>query len=111
LVYETFIGPIPENLVIDHLCRNRACQNPFHLEPVTPEENTKRGARATMTHCKNGHPFSGLNLVFSSSGSRICRICRNAYQAQHQKAVGRRYQTDYRARRKGERKSDSATRS
>jgi len=41
--YEHFIGPIPEGLVIDHLCRNRRCVNPAHLEPVTAEENWRRG--------------------------------------------------------------------
>ena len=44
VIYEAIIGPIPEGMVLDHLCRNRACCNPQHLEPVTVRENTHRGA-------------------------------------------------------------------
>ena len=42
-IYEILIGPIPEGLVLDHLCRNRGCCNPLHMEPVTVQENTRRG--------------------------------------------------------------------
>ena len=53
--YETLAGPIPERLVIDHLCRNPACVNPAHMEPVPIAENTRRGA-LSQSHCHRGHP-------------------------------------------------------
>jgi HNH endonuclease len=84
--YRIFKGDIPEGLHIDHLCRARNCVNPDHLELVTPIENTMRGnssqaINARKTHCKNGHEFSGYNLLFRSNGSRICRKCRNDYKS------------------------------
>lgn len=86
VVYELLVGPIPEGLELDHLCRNRRCVNPDHLEPVTRSENIRRGAgpaatrnrRAQQTHCKRaGHPLSGDNLRIGSKGERTCRACRN----------------------------------
>lgn len=73
--YEQMIGPIPKGLTIDHLCRNRACVNPDHLEPVTAAENTRRGGRSLITHCPKGHPYSGENLMSHPDGSRRCREC------------------------------------
>lgn len=54
-------GSIPAGLDLDHLCRNRGCVNPDHLEPVTHHENCLRGAQAQQTHCINGHPFNEEN--------------------------------------------------
>lgn len=84
LSYQTFVGPIPEGLTLDHLCRNRACINPAHLEPVTLKENIMRGqtlaaTQASQTHCKNGHPLSGDNLRIYR-GHRHCRACAVVYQ-------------------------------
>ena len=83
VAYTLLVGPIPSGLTIDHLCRNRGCVNPVHLEPVTHRENTLRSPdapaaiNARKTHCPKGHPYSGRNLVITKSG-RNCRLCANA---------------------------------
>ena len=78
--YEELVGPIPEGLQLDHLCRNRSCVNPDHLEPVTCRENLRRGetlnaANLAKTHCPAGHPYAGENLSITAKGFRECIEC------------------------------------
>lgn len=74
--YEAFVGPIPDGLHLDHLCRTRSCVNPQHLEPVTLAENNRRApsANGAKTHCRNNHPYDEANTYRSSNG-RSCRRC------------------------------------
>lgn len=73
--YEDTVGPIPEGMAIDHLCRNRACCNPVHLEVVTNAENNKR-AGAAKESCARGHRFTPENIIGGRNGTRECRACR-----------------------------------
>jgi hypothetical protein len=80
LSYVLNVGPIPEGLTLDHLCRNPRCVNPAHLEPVTGRENKLRGIgfaaqNAAKEACPLGHPLSGENL-YEHGGRRGCRACR-----------------------------------
>lgn len=84
VAYELVRGPIPDGLTIDHLCRNRGCVNPYHLEAVTGSVNTLRGTapsalNAAKTHCYQGHEFTDANTRIETNGSRTCKTCRNAY--------------------------------
>ena len=80
--YELFRGPIPTGLHLDHLCRERSCVNPYHLEPVTCQENVLRSPiaiaanHARKTHCPSGHPYTPEN-TYSMPGTkwRQCKIC------------------------------------
>jgi hypothetical protein len=80
VMWEMFEGPIPDELQIDHLCRNRACANVTHLEPVTQRENLLRGETVTarlaaVTHCPQGHEYTPENTYRTSKGTRGCREC------------------------------------
>lgn len=91
LRYEAEIGPVPEGLQLDHLCRNRLCGNPAHLQPVTCRENLLRGltvasANAQKSHCHMGHALSDDNLRIERHGRgrtgfrRVCLTCRRQRQ-------------------------------
>lgn len=83
--YETFIGPIPDGLQLDHLCRVRSCVNPGHLEPVTIAENIARSPiapatiNAAKTHCPQGHEYTVANTYMRGT-SRHCKTCRREYK-------------------------------
>lgn len=85
--YETFVGPIPPRLTVDHLCRVRHCINPSHLEVVTNRVNILRGnspsaEQARWTHCRNGHALTGDNLSVSKNGKRRCVACNRKWHRQ-----------------------------
>lgn len=91
VAYELCVAPIPDGLTIDHLCRNRACVNPAHLEPVTMIVNVLRGEgptaeNARKTHCIRGHPFDEENTYWFNGG-RTCRICQRAICAAYRARV------------------------
>ena len=94
VAYQVLVGPLPEGLESDHLCRNRPCVRPFHIELVTHRVNLRRGDGAIVnralqlakTHCPQGHPLSGDNLylyrfrpkdVVGDGMGRHCKACRH----------------------------------
>lgn len=103
VAYEALVGPIPDGLQLDHLCREPSCVNPAHLEPVTQLENIRRGlaARAAAgvkvrkpslrrTHCKNGHEFTPENTYWNPRDeSQVCRTCqRETWKRSYRKRQG-----------------------
>ena len=89
LLYAVATNSNLNGLVVDHLCRNRACVNINHLEAVSNDENLKRGLRA-KTHCINGHPYSDENVRISKyTGHRYCRPCQLKSKREYQRRVYR----------------------
>lgn len=108
LSYEEHRGPIPEGLQIDHLCRVTECVNPWHLEPVTPRENTLRGTSMSSIHakktaCPRGHAYTHVR-----DGQRKCRTCerdRQRERSQDEAVRAARRESD--RRRYASRKADA----
>lgn len=99
VAYELIVGPIPNDLTIDHLCRNRICVNPLHMEVVTRAENARRaephrtvrsGGRhlADRTHCVNGHEYVDGSYRMRSR-VRVCRICARTRRKAFRERTGR----------------------
>lgn len=91
-IYEHLRGPVEKSLDLDHLCRNRGCCNPDHLEAVSRSENCKRGLTghnkkqeaAQRTHCSKGHPYTEENTIRSpTTRGRICKTCRDERNKAH----------------------------
>jgi hypothetical protein len=97
VAYQLTHGPLLSHLELDHLCKNKGCVNPAHLEPVSHRENVLRAEgptsiNAKKTHCISGHPLDGFNLYRSpNTGSRQCRTCTNIsrkkYKLNHKKGT------------------------
>ena len=82
--YEQLIGPISDGLTLDHLCRNRRCVNPAHLEPITNRLNCRRGntgiKNALKTRCPAGHQYTSENTyVYKNKDGREMRSCRKCH--------------------------------
>lgn len=74
--FELEVGPIPEGFQVDHLCFNRACVNPSHLEAVPPVVNMRRAAKRNYGKvCRNGHPKTEANIYVTTQGVTQCRAC------------------------------------
>ncbi|MFN2485673.1 MAG: HNH endonuclease signature motif containing protein [Acidimicrobiia bacterium] len=89
VAYEELVGPVPDGLELDHLCFNKSCINPWHLEAVTHAENVRRsdvalGIRSAATHCAQGHEYTPENTIPRHRNGAIhrrCRQCTNRWMA------------------------------
>ena len=88
LTYTLLVNVIPEGMWIDHLCLNRRCVNPAHLEVVTPGENLRRAhGRLSVDHCKNGHDLRETAIPNGNGRGRRCGVCKNAWARARRRAA------------------------
>jgi len=92
LAYSLLVGPVDDDLTVDHLCRNHRCFNPDHLEPVTVQENISRGTQGwnmrIRTHCPRGHEYDEANTYLDTKRNiRHCRACGRARMRQRRAAA------------------------
>jgi hypothetical protein len=95
VAYQLYVGPIPNGLHLDHLCRNRGCVNPAHLEPVTQQTNILRGyapcaVSVRANKCHRGHEFTAANTYVRNRNGRIKRDCRACMRQREQSRVRRK---------------------
>ncbi len=94
LAFEIVNGPVPEGLVVHHVCGETLCVRPSHLKAITHKENllssarTLAGINARKTHCPQGHPYEGGSLYISPDGWRSCRACRPAANRRYRSSGG-----------------------
>lgn len=87
VLYEQLVGTVPDGLDLDHLCRNRACCNPRHVEPTTRSENLRRGLAGRYVMggtCRKGHRLTPDTLLVKADGGHRCRTCRRAVTARYE---------------------------
>jgi hypothetical protein len=94
IAYEQLRGAIPDGMTLDHLCRNRACCNPAHLEPVTRGLNVLRGEAPTIAlhrsgRCSRGHAVTGGNVRIVRRGDREYKRCKQCRRAERQREYAR----------------------
>ncbi len=111
VAYLRLVGPVPRGLELDHLCRNRLCCNPAHLEAVTHQENMRRSpitqsafanrvaAQKSITHCPSGHEYTEDNTRNDKRGCRVCRTCQRAAQVAWRAANREKLNAEQTARR------------
>ena len=93
--YELVVGKIPDGEELDHLCRNRSCVRPSHMKPGTHAENMRADGsqvgipsgmrKLSKTHCPQGHPYSGENLMWQKNGDKLNRRCRTCVSTWNRK--------------------------